>query len=112
MARADVGRWRAILIEDFPLDSFRVVLMQQRGDHTEVLSGWDEHGFPTMEAVEPGVRIDHLGLLLPDDAVRAIAEAVKPGPSQGELRRLEDALDLERSRVEKAINAFVSRPVQ
>lgn len=39
-------------------------------------------------------------LLFPEGVLEAIAEHVKPGPSQGEVKRLEDALTVERMRVD------------
>jgi hypothetical protein len=48
---------------------------------------------------------------LPAGVVRAIAEAVKPGPSQGETARLEEALNVERARTDLILDALLHREV-
>jgi hypothetical protein len=62
----------------------------------------------TAEAVEweeyvPGVASDFRGLLVPRGVLDAVAEAVKPGPSPGEVARLEEALEVERARVDRLL---------
>lgn len=49
-------------------------------------------------------------LRFPEGVLEAIAELVKPGPSQGEVRRLEEALAIERERVDKTLEAAHALP--
>lgn len=49
------------------------------------------------------------GLILPAGAWDAICElATPPGPTPGEVARLEEALTVERSRVDRTLTAFLS----
>jgi hypothetical protein len=58
----------------------------------------------TMQHVAPGVRVpESAWLQYPQGVLAAIAEAVKPGPSQGEVKRLEEALAVERGRVDELL---------
>ena len=90
----------------------RVVFYRRLGDDIEVVIGATETGdvvlqrFGQHEAVPVPTDI---GLIFPLGAVEALAEAVKPGPSSAELKVLNDALDLERNRVDNMLSVLKGR---
>ena len=90
----------------------RVVLYRRLGDDIEAVVGATETGDVVLKRFPQGVSVPaDIGLVLPLGAVEALAEIVKPGPSSGELRALNDALDLERSRVDNVLRELlVHRP--
>lgn len=81
----------------------RLVIARRNGDRS-----WDyiEGFLPTGEAVitrtTEDVRLD--GFQIPRGVLRAIAEAVKPGPDSKEVARLEEALKVERARVDQVLD--------
>lgn len=90
-------------MEALATDSRRVHIYRRRGERTEVITGFTE-GRAVVESFDPA-NTGPAGLLLPVDALEAIAELLKPGPSQGETRRLEEALAVERRRVDDVLAA-------
>lgn len=95
--------WRAHISDEFDTFTERVVLHRRLGDLVEVVTGFDANGVPELTRYQPGVAPGDVGIRLPAGALRAIAEAVKPGPSTGELGVLREALELERERVDRAL---------
>lgn len=98
--------WRAHVSEDydaFALDARRVVFHRRVGDEREVIVGFSESGTAMVERSDPNTTIDFRGFLIPPDALQALAELIKPGPSHGEVARLEDALAWERKRVDDVL---------
>lgn len=104
---ADWG-WKAHVHEgpdDWAAGTVRVTLYRRDAEGGEQIVGFDDAAFPITERViqhampKPGFRI-------PREAVEALAEVVKPGPSQGEVRRLEEALAIERARVDRALRGY------
>lgn len=94
--------WRAHISDDFralATDLRRVVFYRRLGEASEVIIGFDPDGVPTVERHEPGTTIP-AGFLVPYEALEALAELLKPGPSQGETARLEETLSVERRRVD------------
>jgi hypothetical protein len=86
--------------------SVRVFLHRRLGDAIEVVTGFDEAGRPVVERHEVDVAPDFRGLLIPAEAVAALAEVVKPGPGEAEVARLEEALAVERGRVDAMLQAM------
>jgi hypothetical protein len=95
--------WQAHVSDDahnWAADSYGVTLYRRTPDGGEQIVGFDEYGWPTIETLLP-LATPRPGFRIPREAVRSLAEAVKPGPSQGEVKRLEEALAIERERVER-----------
>jgi hypothetical protein len=105
----DQWSWRAQVSDDWygGLDNVRVQFAQPHGP-TEVqyLVGFEDGAgngaARPMFAVDlVGATPEFRGFLIPRGAVEALAECVKPGPSQGEVKRLEEALAHEREQVRR-----------
>lgn len=109
--RGQFGDWEVSIDENvgFQVDAVGVVARQRRGNGGYAwLAGWDENGYPVLETVQewdPANVVARSPILIPRDMVLAMAEAVKPGPAHGEVKRLEEALAVERARVERTIDA-------
>lgn len=97
--------WRAATTDDFLMDDVRVFFWRPHGpDRTELIVGFDETASELRwrtEVVVPHLTAEFRGFRLPRGAVEALAEFVKPGPSQGEVKRLEEALAHEREQVKR-----------
>lgn len=109
--------WRAHISDQFDpafARGFRRVHLWRRvGDgEIEVITGFNFDGYPVIERRPPGVTDEFRGLAIPAEALQAIAEAVKPGPSTGELARLSDQLAVEQHRVDKLLDATIDRVVR
>lgn len=91
--------------QDFARRTVRLILVRQRGDgRDDVWMGGDE--WRTIE--EGTVTPEPPGVLLPVDAVDALREAIdhyegKAGHAATEARVLREWLDVERARVDKAL---------
>jgi hypothetical protein len=100
--------WDCHIDTDWQTNQAVVIFHRHRGESMEVITGLDSNGraivtrYPA-ETVTP----DPTGLRLPMEAIQALAERVKPGPSQGEIKRLEDALAVERGRVDALLARLV-----
>lgn len=105
--------WRAAVTED-PMDFARgyrrLVLWRNYGDRVQVVTGFSEDGQPVMAEHEPGVAWDFHGFALPVEAVDSLGESLRPGPSRGEVTRLEDALAVERKRVDDVLAKIRDQP--
>lgn len=93
--------WRVRIVDEFGhVDLQRVIIYRHVGDQNEVIRPTPT-GAIEAKRYDPAVVADEpMGFLLPRGALDAIAEAIKPGPSQGEVARLEEALTVERARVD------------
>lgn len=92
---------RAHVAEVFELDGHRLFLLEELdGGARRVLMADG-----TWRRVEsyPAMLPEGAGLPLPNGAWRAIAELAAPMATAGEVRRLEEALELERARVEHVL---------
>lgn len=98
--------WRAHLVEDFAADASRLYLVRDVGDSMEIITGWADDGMPVVRNVDRYVALpdDVRGLLVPNSALQAIAERLRPDASGPEVRRLEEALKIERARVDRALD--------
>lgn len=99
--------WQVAIRDDMlalATDSRRVHIFRRAGDRVEVITEFDSDGAAVIQSFDAAT-VDPTGFLIPIDALEAIAELLKPGPSQGETRRLEEALAVERRRVDDVLAA-------
>lgn len=104
------GEWAVRLTDEFHPERMRLRMVRPSEWRGAEIVGFDEDGVP-IETSHDGVAlpaVDFPGFLVPKDVVLAIAEAIKPGPSQGEARRLEEALALERERHDRIVAALLA----
>jgi hypothetical protein len=107
-----MSEWRAHVGYDFDalrFDAARVVLYRRLGDDgAEQIVGFDadRFGAPILERTPAGTSARSHGLLVPVEALQALAAAVTPGPAEREMARLEDALAVERARVDRVLSAI------
>ena len=108
-----MSEWQAYLSQhrgEFLRQQTRVILHRRIGDTREIIKGFDHNGWAIVEAqsITDAVSEDEpLGFVVPTDALEAIAEAIKPGPSRAEMKRLEEALAVERARVDGVLGLIV-----
>lgn len=103
------GEWRCHVVDDFARDGHRVTIYRRMGDAIEVVSGFDpDDGLPIFADQEPNVQPEEPPLFFSRGMLEAIAEAVKPGPSRAEFARLEEALRVERARVDQVLDRRVT----
>jgi ribosomal protein S16 len=103
--------WRAQVTDDWygGIDNVRVQFARPHGPtELEYLVGFEDGGGngtarPVFAVELVAATPEFRGFLIPREAVEALAEQVKPGPSQGEVKRLEEALTVERTRVDRWI---------
>lgn len=89
----------------------RLTIYRRNGDGSgEQLIGWDEFGMPEVEQVPAGA-VMRAGFRIPAEALPSLRDAIEPGPSAGEVRRLEEALEIERRRVDQALAGAPPQPV-
>lgn len=104
-----IGEWRAHIVEDFPLGLGRIQLGRILGDAVEILVGFTETGSPVFARQPPEVVTEVRALpALPMEAIRAIAAAVRPGPSEAEMALVREALKVERARVDRVLDAHLA----
>lgn len=97
--------WRAKFTEEFVRDGWTLHLWRNTSHGIEVA-----RGELTIEVARDGAEAVGLpsGIYLPHDAYSAIASAIDPPAHAAELRRLEEALGLERERVNRVLDASLS----
>jgi hypothetical protein len=95
--------WKAHIERDWAGMGDRLILHRRVGDRFEVVTEIAEGGHAVITEVTPNERVE--GIRLPEGVIDAIAEALHPGPSSSELRVLNEALNLERDRVDRVLNA-------
>lgn len=111
MAHTDWG-WQAHISDDFDAvarDGRRVYLHRRLGDTVEVITGFTKAGDPHIDRSrerDPAVTMFR-GLLIPGDALVALAETVQPGPGAREVGRLEEALTVERMRNDRVVEQLL-----
>lgn len=96
------GGWVAVMEESWDGTATLHLVNRQQGAVREII-GFQETGLPIWEYVEEGTRGTFAGFRIPLDALKGIAEVLKPGPSQGEVQRLEESLGVERARVDQVL---------
>lgn len=99
--------WRAHVTDDPVTLTSRVILWQPISDHevsliTSATDHVDQFG-PTLQRVEVHKSLAGRGLVLPTPAIHALAELLRPGPASAEVARLEEALAIERRRVDDVL---------
>lgn len=95
--------WKVHIDDDWSYMSKRVVLHRRMEGGHDVVVGFDDEGFPEIRRVETGASTEGLGLFLAPEMLDALAEAGHPGPSQAEMNRVLEALEVERTRVDRII---------
>lgn len=99
--------WRCHLIDDFARGAQRIAIYRHDGDQLVYLTHWDEDGTPIISSVPAEISFDTSKLpRLPCEALAALGEAIRPGPTGAEVKRLEDNLSVERARVDRMLNAL------
>lgn len=94
--------WQVHITDDWShIDTANVVIFRHVGDGVEVMQSI-EQGSATITTVEPGAALPP-ALHIPRSALEAIAEKLRPGPSSAEVARLEEALTIERRRVDEVL---------
>lgn len=95
-------QWRIFVEPDYVGTGDRLIVTAPGANHSTLcLKTFDDKGLPIFEQVQEGVRADPMHISFPPGLLRAIAEHVKPGPDQGEIKELRAALAVERERVDK-----------
>lgn len=104
--------WQAHILDTpdgFMHDTRTIALFRRLPDgDTEVIIGITETGSAIVKRFAPAVVWEDPLPQLPAGALAALAEAVKPGPSLAELARLEDALTVERGRVDLVLGTITA----
>jgi hypothetical protein len=108
--------WRAQVTDDWygGIDNVRVQFARPHGPtELEYLVGFEDGAGngtarPVFAVELVAATPEFRGFLIPREAVEALAEQVKPGPSQGEVKRLEEALAHERDRSAWLSNELVT----
>lgn len=102
------GEWRARIVEEPIPDRARVVVWRNLTDTIEYLAGFTNDGMAIFHRQPPEVATDLRTLpALPMDVIRAIAAAVRPGPSEAEMALVREALVVERARVDRVLSAHI-----
>lgn len=111
----DTADWTAAIRDDFQalaVDARRVHIYRRIGGRVEVITGFTDAGVAVAQTFDEAVAIDFPGFTIPIGALEALAEQLKPGPSQGETKRLEEALNVERRRVDDMLAAYREQAVR
>lgn len=96
----DIGDFRVHLIDDWTVDGTKLALIRFYGrERSAILTADGTWHMYDHDGTSPDVELP----VFPRGALEAIAEAVKPGPAKAELARLEDALRVERERVDRTL---------
>lgn len=99
----DTYGWKAHVTATLPGQFDRLHLARPSGDHMELIEALSD-GPPVLQRVNRYASPDFQGFQLPLGVVQAITQAVGPqGPSVAEVRRLEEALAVERRRVDYSL---------
>ena len=101
--------WKAHLADDFLADGRRLFLYASRGDTISLLTSFDEYGNGIMEEVAEATVPEFPGFRIPNEALDALAEVLKPGPTKEQLDDLRATLEVERSRVDRLLAAATDR---
>jgi hypothetical protein len=107
--------WKVHISYEWETMSDRLFIHRSTSEGTQVIVGFDttsggySSGAPITETFPDAHQPSFRGFRLPSGVIRAIAEQAKPGPSQAEIDRLQEALDFERYRVDRVIDRFVEQ---
>lgn len=104
-----VGEWTARLHRD-PTGWFRrehrlLIFRRLPDGKGEQMTGWDDDGTPIVTPFNAGQELPGAGFRIPDEALPWLREEIEPGPSRAEVLRLEEALAVERARVDRFLAA-------
>lgn len=102
MPNAPIGVWQARLYWDPASHEDRLLIFLRRSDgQLTIVTGFDGQGAPTLTTTEPGVRNEFPGFAIMAGMGEALGEVFShPPASDREIKRLEDALAVERRRVD------------
>lgn len=96
--------WHAHLTDDWAVGGSRLFLVREAGpDDIEVVTGFTDDGFAVITRQGRAVRTDFPGLLIPRDALDSLGALLRPDAGGPEVRRLEEALAVERARVDQLL---------
>ena len=111
MTAPDPYGWRAHVQDEWAtgLDLARVILYRIVGDQREVIRPGTTGTIEAHRSDLGTVMAESAGFLLPRGAIQALVDEVKPGPAHCEVARLEEALAVERGRVDRLLE-LVARP--
>lgn len=111
MTGVDTDGWEARVLDvahDFAYDSRTVVIRRRISDtEAEAITGFDDRGHPIVTRYEIMTTYPEPLLKLPYGAIEALGEAIRPGPANRELARLEEAWAIERARVDRVLDAHL-----
>lgn len=89
--------WRAQIVTEPMMDARRLLVFRYSGSGSEIMLNTE----PAFQQFDSGAPLPSpAGLLLPTDMWDAIVEAASPAPHGVEIARLEEALKVERDRVD------------
>ena len=99
--------WLAKVLQDDHLLRFGSLIMgREWSDRFEMVTGITENGQVVVTShPRDEYATDTFALRLPTGLIVAIGEAIKPGPGSDEVKRLEEALAVERKRVDSILEA-------
>lgn len=103
---SEYGNWEWAVVQLVNPMEWRLHIWCDRPDGRIVVTGFDEFGGMAVERLDHGVRSDFDGFRIPDSLATILHQAMKPvkDPS-GEISRLEESLTVERTRVDKILDA-------
>jgi hypothetical protein len=109
MSRFDSTDGWLVAIETDHLRRFDILVMaRRRGDDLDVITGLGHPGDGSPEITTVSAMMastNEQRWVFPRGVLQAIAEHLKPGPGSDEVKRLEEALAVERARVDRCLNA-------
>lgn len=95
--------WKAATRLDYMRQDVELVLWRNSGDMVEVVIGFTDHGDAIVERRDSALATPEHLPRIPTEALQALVEHVKPGASSAEVQRLEEALTIERTRVDSLL---------
>lgn len=99
----NLSEWQVHVVYHWETDMDRVVIFRRVGDgRVEVLKELRSDGLTIVETID-GAIVGPVGFSLPLGVLQAIAEKVKPGPSSDAIGVLNEALAVERNRIDRVL---------
>lgn len=99
----DPYAWRAFIVDEpfaMMTDARRVHFGRRGIEDTDWIVGFGDRGDQVIERTPAGTMVEHRGFLIPASALESIAEQIHPVARGPEVARLEEALAVERARVD------------
>lgn len=99
----NLSEWQVHIVYHWETDSDRIVIFRRVGDgRVEVLKALHSDGNTLVETID-GAIVGPVGFSLPLGVLQSIAEKIKPGPSNDAIGVLNEALAIERSRIDRVL---------